>query len=155
MALVGADAHIRLFPAPINCQGSEQAGLGGQSFRQPPRGLYQTNNRGARPMKLSGPARAGRRPSNLCRHKFRNLSYVSKPARTCRFCAPAIFSLGPSTAQPLAALPLTDAAYPLRVRPVRLRPKCRRTCGGWPTTRACGRSLFVKNKKRMGGGLPS
>ena len=60
--------------------------------------------------------------------------------------AEAIFSLGPSTAQPLAALPLTDAAYPLRVRPVCLWPKCRRLCGGWPSTRACERSLFVKNK---------
>ena len=27
--LVGADVHIRPFPAPIYCQGSEQAGLGG------------------------------------------------------------------------------------------------------------------------------
>ena len=43
----------------------------------------------------------------------------------CKF-APAFFSFGPSIAQPLAALPLTDAAYPLRVRPVCLRPKCRR-----------------------------
>ena len=41
-----------------------QADLEGQSFRHPPRGLYQTNNRGARPMKLSGPARAGRRSAS-------------------------------------------------------------------------------------------
>ena len=70
-----------------------QANPEGQAFRQPPRGLNQTNNRGARPAQGSRPARAGRRPSNLCRHKFRNLSYVSKPARTCRFCAKAIFLL--------------------------------------------------------------
>ena len=41
-----------------------------------------------------------------------------------------------------------------RARPVCLRPKCRRSCGGWPTTRACGRSLFGKIEKKMGGGLP-
>ena len=33
-----------------------------------------------------------------------------------------------------------------RARPVCLRPKCRRSCGGWPTTRACGRSLFGKTE---------
>ena len=40
-----------------------------------------------------------------------------------------------------------------RARPVCLRPKCRRSCGGWPTTRACGRSLFGKTEKKMGGAL--
>ena len=47
-----------------------QADLEGQSFRHPPRGLYQTNNRGARPMKLSEPARAGRRLPCLGRNRF-------------------------------------------------------------------------------------
>ena len=34
-----------------------------------------------------------------------------------------------------------------RARPVCLRPKCRRISGGWPPTRACGRSLFGKTKR--------
>ena len=37
-----------------------QANLGGQTFRQLPRGLNQTHNCGARPTQPSGPARAGR-----------------------------------------------------------------------------------------------
>ena len=41
-------------------------------------------------------------------------------ARTCKVATKAFFLFGPCTAQPLAALPLTDAAYPLRVRPVSL-----------------------------------
>ena len=70
-----------------------QANLEGQTFRQAPRNFHQTNNRGARPTQLSGSARAGRRLPCLCRHTFRNLSYVSKPARTCRFCAKRFFLL--------------------------------------------------------------
>ena len=43
--------------------------------------------------------------------------------------AAAFFSFGPSTAQPLAALPLTDAAYPLRVRPVFFLSRTKRKWG--------------------------
>ena len=48
---------------------------------------------------------------------IRNTPVLSELARMCKF-APSVFSFGPSIAQPLAAVPLTDAAYPLRVRPV-------------------------------------
>ena len=47
-----------------------QANIGGQTFRQPPRNFYQTNNRGARPAQLSSLARAGRRPPGLGRNRF-------------------------------------------------------------------------------------
>ena len=90
-----------LFPLPLPCRFAKpylppnkaQANLAGQTFRQSPRGLHQTHNRGARPAQLSSPARAGRRPPNLCWHIFRNLSYISKPARRCRFCARRPFLL--------------------------------------------------------------
>ena len=52
-----------------------QAKLEGQAFRQAHRNFYQPHNRGARPMKLSGPARAGRRPPCLSRKRFRRPSY--------------------------------------------------------------------------------
>ena len=95
------DTVCFLFPLPLPCRFAKpylppnkaQANLAGQTFRQSPRGLHQTHNRGARPAQLSSPARAGRRPPNLCWHIFRNLSYISKPARRCRFCARRPFLL--------------------------------------------------------------
>ena len=50
------------------------------------------------------------------RHPRRGQRLSWNPKRS--LTAKASFSLGPCIAQPLAALPLTDAAYPLRVRPV-------------------------------------
>ena len=98
---------------------------------------------------LPGP-KVSPRGTRLMRTATRNGQPSPAGGRRYALCAdrPAVafFSFGPSTAQPLAALPLTDAAYPLRVRPVCLRPKCRRFCDGWPTTRACGRSLFGKTE---------
>ena len=82
-----------VYQALVQHQGSEQAGPEGQAFRQPPRNFHQTNNRGARPAQLSSPARAGRRLPCLSWNRFRNLSYLSKPARTCRFCAQRFFLL--------------------------------------------------------------
>ena len=95
------DTVCFLFPLPLPCRFANpylppkkaQANLVGQTFRQSLRGLHQTHNRGARPAQLSSPARAGRRPPNLCWHIFRNLSYISKPARRCRFCARRPFLL--------------------------------------------------------------
>ena len=65
----GRRGHPPVF-SPHPPPSKAQANFEGQSFRQPPRGLYQTNNRGARPMKLSGPARAGRRLPCLGRNRF-------------------------------------------------------------------------------------
>ena len=86
----------------------------GRAFRHPPRGLRQSDNRGARPAQLSGPARAGRRLPGFRQHKFRTTPVFKQTCAHAQVLRQAIFSLGPSTA----------------------------------------RSLFVKNKKRMGGGLP-
>ena len=47
-----------------------QANLEEQPFRQPPRGLRQTHNRGVRPAQVNSPARAGRRLPKFCRHIF-------------------------------------------------------------------------------------
>ena len=71
-----------------------------------------------------GPPRADGFPkgTRFIQSKTRNGQPSSAGGMEVRACADrpavAIFSLGPSIAQPLAAVPLTDAAYPLRVRPV-------------------------------------
>ena len=59
----GRRGHPPVF-SPHPPPSKAQANFEEQTFRHPPRGLYQTNNRGARPMKLSGPARAGRRSAS-------------------------------------------------------------------------------------------
>ena len=90
---IGADAHIRPLPGLHPPPSRAQADLVEQAFRQQPRNFYQTNNRGARPAQLSESARAGRRLPCLSQHAFRNLSSLSKPARTRRFCAKRFFLL--------------------------------------------------------------
>ena len=74
----------------------------------------------------------------------------------------SVFSLGPCIAQPLAALPLTDAAYPLRVRPVLFLPPQKEN-GGWIPAGKAGivpalwqrenQRLFGKNEKKMRGAM--
>ena len=66
----GGCPHPPALPGFHQLLSKAQANLEGQTFRQPPRGLYQTGNRGARPVQVSSPARAGRRPSCLCRNRF-------------------------------------------------------------------------------------
>ena len=88
-----ASASIPVCQAPIDRQGSEQAGLGGQAFRQPPRGLRQSGNRGARPAQRTCPARAGRRPANFVGTYLEQLPHLSKPAHMRRFCAKRFFLL--------------------------------------------------------------
>ena len=88
-----ASASIPVCQAPIDRQGSEQAGLGGQAFRQPPRSLRQSGNRGARPAQRTCPARAGRRPANFVGTYSEQLPHLSKPAHMRRFCAQRFFLL--------------------------------------------------------------
>ena len=132
-----------------SASGKRKAGYPGPPWRFPPVSYPRAGGLST----AQGSPCAGRRLPGLCQHTFRTAPVLKPTCTHVQVRRLAFFSFGPGAAQPLAALPLTDAAYPLRVRPVCLRPKCRRFCGGWPTTRACGRSLFVKNKKKMGGAL--
>ena len=73
------------------------------------------------------------RAPRLMKPKREKSNFLSPAAWRYALCADrsavAIFSFGPSTAQPLAALPLTDAAYPLRVRPVFFLSRTKRKWG--------------------------
>ena len=57
----GGCPHPPALRGPHQPPSKAQANLEGQAFRQPPRSLRQSDNRGARPPQVSRPARAGRR----------------------------------------------------------------------------------------------
>ena len=95
----------------------------------------------------------GPEPPNPLRYPRRGQRLSWNPKRS--LTAKASFSLGPCIAQPLAALPLTDAAYPLRVRPVLFLgrqtgpPQERKrsgSCGGRRSKGAC--VVFAARRKR-------
>ena len=116
-------------PYPKQLPGQRQRGTKDRLSDDHPRDIYPASTRGGRAKRYPSPARTGRRIT-------KNGGTDSEDPRSKRTCAQAqvprqaIFSLGPSTAQPLAALPLTDAAYPLRVRPVLFLPPCKKRMGG-------------------------
>ena len=82
-------------PLPGQRQRKEEGG----PFDKHPEVSARLAHAGAERSECHRPARAGRRLSCSSQKRFRNLSYVSKPARMCRFCAEAFFSFGPGAAR--------------------------------------------------------
>ena len=66
----GGCPHPPALPSPHLPPSKAQANLKESSFRQTPRGLYQTHIRGTRPTQGSGLARTGRRPPCFCQNRF-------------------------------------------------------------------------------------
>ena len=94
VTLVGADVHIRLpCQAPINHQAKRKRIKKGRPFDTHPEVCAKPPHAGAERSECPSPARAGRRFSSCSRNKFRRPSYLSKPARMCRFCPKRFFLL--------------------------------------------------------------
>ena len=108
-----------------SASGKRRAGCPGPPWRFPP-DFY---TRAGSISTAQGPPCGGRRLSNLCRNRFRTAPVLKPTCTHVQVRRQAIFSFGPGTAQPLAALPLTDAAYPLRVRPVFFLSRTKRKWG--------------------------
>ena len=90
---VGADAHIRPFPGPHLPPNKAQANLERQAFRHPPRNFHPTDTRGGRAKRMPKSGASRQKTPLSSSEPIRKTPVLSKPTRTCRFCAKRSFLL--------------------------------------------------------------